>query len=70
MMTDIIEEPEKDSLLGLRPEAHVLAVMLKLAANANVGVHIGQRQPPIWIIGMELYSSHVQTASPDYKVPL
>lgn len=62
MMNDIIEEPEKDTLLGLRPEAQVLSVMSAKAspANANVGVNINRPQTPICIVGRELNRSNVQ----------
>lgn len=35
MMSDILEEPEKDSLLGQRPGAQGLSVMSAKASPAN-----------------------------------
>lgn len=41
MMNDIIEEPEKDTLLEAQPERQVLSVMSANASPANAGLLIG-----------------------------
>ena len=56
MMNDIIEEPEKDSLLGLRPEAQVVSVM---SAKAKASELMLASHLCYW------QGIHVQTASSD-----
>lgn len=69
MMNDIIEEPEKDTLLGMQPEPQVLSVMLAKASSANANVLVGsgscRPQPSICIIGRELNKSYVRKTRPD-----
>lgn len=67
MMNDIIEEPEKDTLLGMQPEPQVLSVMLAKASYANVLVRSGscRPQPSICIIGRELNKSYVRKTRSD-----
>lgn len=69
MMNDIIEEPEKDTLLGMLPEPQVLSVMSAKASPANANVLVGsgsyRPQPSICIIGREINKSTVHRTGSD-----
>lgn len=69
MMNDIIEEPEKDTLLGMLPEPQVLSVMSAKASPANANVLVGsgsyRPQPSICVIGREINKSTVHRTGSD-----
>lgn len=71
MMNDIIEEPEKDTLLGMLPEPQVLSVMSAKASSAIANVLVGsgscRPQPSICVIGREINKSTVHRTGSDIK---